>query len=69
MGMAVVKVGGKVLLKLIPGVNIVMTAVDIIEISTNIYKLLTGKAEFGLGSGEESSEETENKESNEIEGG
>ncbi|RQW76791.1 MAG: DUF4157 domain-containing protein, partial [Methanothrix sp.] len=52
VGEVVKKVGGKILLKLIPGINIITTALDIFEVGSAIYNLVTGKAKLGLGGGE-----------------
>jgi hypothetical protein len=52
VGETVKRVGGKLLLKLVPGVNIVLAIVDIVDVSVAIYKLATGKAKLGFGGGE-----------------
>lgn len=51
-GKAVAKLGGRLLAKLVPGLNIITTALDIYEATTHIYRL--AKGEISLGGGGES---------------
>jgi hypothetical protein len=53
MGAAIAKAGGKFLLKLVPGLNLVLLAVDIYSVSKALYDLFTGKAKLGLPTGAE----------------
>ena len=46
-GKAVTKLGGKLLAKLVPGLNIITTAMDIYEIATTLYRLAKGEIELG----------------------
>lgn len=52
-GMAVAKVGAKVLARFIPGLNIALAVIDILDAIPKLYALLTGKAELGFGGEEE----------------
>ena len=53
MGAAIAKAGGKLLLKLVPGLNLILLAVDIYSVSRALYDLFTGKAKLGLPGGPE----------------
>jgi Domain of unknown function (DUF4157) len=53
MGMAVAKVGAKVLARFIPGLNIALAVYDIVDAIPKLYALITGKAELGFGGEEE----------------
>jgi hypothetical protein len=62
LGNVVKRAGGRLLLRLIPGVNIVLTAIDIFQVSRGIYRLLTGKAKLGF-PGEEQGESQDEQQS------
>jgi hypothetical protein len=53
VGAAVKKIGGKLLLRLVPGLNIALAVLDVITVGKAIYDLATGKARIGLPTGEE----------------
>jgi hypothetical protein len=53
VGLMVKKVGGALLKRLVPGLNIVFAVLDVIEVGSAIWKLITGKARIGLPTGEE----------------
>jgi hypothetical protein len=55
-GVAIAKAGGRLLLKLVPGLNLVLLAVDIWSIGNALYDLFTGKARLGLPTGAEGGE-------------
>ncbi|MEO1450463.1 MAG: hypothetical protein AAFV07_13110, partial [Bacteroidota bacterium] len=45
------KIAAKIFAKLIPGLNIISTAVDLIEVSILLYKVFEGEVEIGFGGG------------------
>ncbi len=52
-GLAVKRAGGRALAYLVPGLNVAMAALDVLQVTVAIYKLVTGKARLGLPTGEE----------------
>jgi hypothetical protein len=52
VGKAVGKFAGKFLARLVPGLNIIMTVLDIVDLVDKIYDLATGKTEIGFGGGD-----------------
>jgi hypothetical protein len=56
VGLVVKRVGGALLKRLVPGLNIAFAVLDVIEVGAAIWKLVTGKARLGLPTGEEEGE-------------
>ena len=56
VGTAVKRIGGALLKRLVPGLNIVFAVLDVLEVGAAIWKLINGKATLGLPTGEEGEE-------------